>query len=84
MLRQFYCEIDIAELQQFDWHEGHQDEVYDIDLNLHCVVNQNGARQWRRPKRFRDQQLNKLKASWDRGEGFHVYACEVNRDEIIW
>lgn len=79
-----YCEIDVAELQQLDWYQGHQDDVRDIDLNLHCVVKHNGARQWRRPKGFPDQQLSKWKAPWHPGEGFHVYGCEVNREQIIW
>ncbi|KAA5545894.1 family 16 glycosylhydrolase [Roseiconus nitratireducens] len=79
-----YCEIDVVELQQLDWYQGHQDDAHDIDLNLHCVVKQNGARQWRRPKRFPDHQLGKWRASWHPGDGFHVYGCEVNREEIIW
>jgi hypothetical protein len=79
-----YCEIDIVELQQFDWYQGHQDDAQDTDLNLHCVIKQNGIRQWRRPKSFPDTQLNKWRAPWHPGKGFHVYGCEVSPDEIIW
>ncbi|QDT86902.1 Kappa-carrageenase precursor [Gimesia chilikensis] len=79
-----YCEIDVAELQQLDWFQGHQDDSKDIDLNLHCVVKQDGKRQWRRPKNFSKQQLKKWRAPWHPGKEFHIYGCEVNRDEIIW
>ncbi|QQY82314.1 family 16 glycosylhydrolase [Tamlana sp. s12] len=79
-----YSEIDIVELQQFDWYEGHQDDVRDIDLNLHAVVKQNGQGVWRRPKMHPDEQLNKWRASWDPTQDFHIYGCEVNEQEIIW
>lgn len=79
-----YSEIDIVELQQFDWIGGHQDDAKDIDLNLHCILKQDGKRFWRRPKSFPAAQLNKWRAPWHPGEGFHIYGCEVNREEIIW
>ncbi|UXX79186.1 Ig-like domain-containing protein [Reichenbachiella carrageenanivorans] len=79
-----YSEIDVVELQQFDWYEGHQDDVRDMDLNLHAVVKKNGAREWRRPKQYPAEQLNKWRAPWDPRNDFHIYGCEVNENEIIW
>ena len=79
-----YCEIDVVELQQFDWCQGHQDDVRDIDLNLHCILKMNGMRKWRRPKDFPEAQLNKWRAPWDPREEFHIYGCEVSEKEIIW
>lgn len=79
-----YSEIDIVELQQLDWHRGHQDDIQDIDLNLHCVIKQNGGRKWRRPKDHPLEQLNKWRAPWHPGHEFHIYGCEVNQDMIIW
>ncbi|WP_066225175.1 family 16 glycosylhydrolase [Formosa haliotis] len=79
-----YSEIDIVELQQFDWYEGHQDDIQDIDLNLHAVVKQNGQDVWRRPKMYPDEQLNKWRAPWDPTQDYHIYGCEVNEQEIIW
>lgn len=79
-----YCEIDVVEMQQFDWLNGHQDDVHDLDLNLHCVVKENGRRNWRRPKAFPKEQLNKWRAPWDPRADFHVYGCQVSREEIVW
>ncbi|MFK7821854.1 MAG: family 16 glycosylhydrolase [Planctomycetaceae bacterium] len=79
-----YSEIDVVELQQFDWHNEKQDDARDIDLNLHCVVRESGKRAWRRPKTHPQGQLNKWRAPWDPRDDFHIYGCEVNRSEIIW
>ncbi|MBB6460251.1 Ig-like domain-containing protein [Flammeovirga kamogawensis] len=79
-----YSEIDVVELQQFDWYEGHQDDIQDMDLNLHAVVKQNGEGVWRRPKAYPEEQLNKWRAPWDPTEDYHIYGCEVNEQEIIW
>lgn len=79
-----YCEVDIVELQQFDWFEGHQDDINDLDLNLHAVVKEGGKDIWKRPKANQDTQLNKWRAPWDPTEDFHIYGCEVNKAEIIW
>lgn len=79
-----YSEIDIVELQQFDWYEGHQDDIRDLDLNLHAVVMENGQGVWRRPKQHPEEQLNKWRAPWDPRNDFHIYGCEVNEQEIIW
>jgi len=79
-----YSEIDVVELQQFDWHDGKQDDARDIDMNLHCVVKESGKRSWRRPKSYPQEQLNKWRAPWDPRDAFHVYGCEVNESQIIW
>ncbi|SIT08470.1 Por secretion system C-terminal sorting domain-containing protein [Zobellia uliginosa] len=79
-----YSEIDVVELQQFDWYEGHQDDIRDMDLNLHTVVKKNGQGVWRRPKMYPQEQLNKWRAPWDPSKDFHIYGCEVNKNEIIW
>jgi len=79
-----YCEVDVVELQQFDWFEGIQDDIYDMDLNLHAVVKQNGQDVWLRPKPNKETQLNKWRAPWDPRDEFHIYGCEVNDSEIIW
>lgn len=79
-----YSEIDVVELQQFDWWKGHQDDVHDMDLNLHCVVRESGKRAWRRPKAFSETQLNKWRAPWDPRADFHVYGCEVDEETIVW
>ena len=79
-----YSEVDVVELQQFDWHKGKQDDARDIDLNLHCVVKESGKRAWRRPKTYPHAQLNKWRAPWDPRDDFHIYGCEVNKSEIVW
>ncbi|NME67813.1 Ig-like domain-containing protein [Flammeovirga aprica] len=79
-----YSEIDVVELQQFDWYEGHQDDIYDMDHNLHAVVMENGTGVWRRPKQHPNEQLNKYRAPWDPTKDYHIYGCEVNENEIIW
>ncbi len=79
-----YSEVDVVELQQFDWHQGKQDDARDTDLNLHCVVKESGKRAWRRPKAHPRAQLNKWRAPWDPRDDFHVYGCEVNKSEVIW
>lgn len=79
-----YSEIDIVELQQFDWYENHQDDIRDVDMNLHAVVKKNGVSVWRRPKQYPNEQLNKWRAPWDPTKDYHIYGCEVNDQEIIW
>ncbi|NLR91552.1 Ig-like domain-containing protein [Flammeovirga agarivorans] len=79
-----YSEIDVVELQQFDWYEGHQDDIRDMDHNLHAVVKVGNEGVWRRPKAYPDEQLNKYRAPWDPTEDYHIYGCEVNETEIIW
>ncbi|WP_452228504.1 MULTISPECIES: family 16 glycosylhydrolase [unclassified Lacinutrix] len=79
-----YCEIDIVELQQFDWHKGHQDDIRDSDHNLHLVKKQNGKDVWFRPKKHPETQLNKYRLKDDPSKNYHIYGCEVNEKEIIW
>lgn len=79
-----YCEIDVVELQQFDWHKGHQDDIRDSDHNLHLVKKVDGKGVWFRPKKHADTQLNKYRLPNDPSKNYHVYGCEVNEKEIIW
>lgn len=79
-----YCEIDVVELQQFDWFKGHQDDIKDSDHNLHLVKKVNGKDVWFRPKQHIDTQMNKYRISDDPSRNYHVYGCEVNENEIIW
>lgn len=79
-----YSEIDIVELQQFDYYKGDQDDVYDMDLNLHMVVKENGKDVWYRPKQKVDTQKNHYTASFDPRSDYHIYGCEVTETEITW
>ena len=79
-----YSEIDVVELQQFDYFNGMQDKVNDMDLNLHLVLKENGKDVWHRPKQNVATQKNRYTASFDPTKEFHVYGCEVNTTEIIW
>lgn len=79
-----YNEIDIVELQQFDWFNNHLDDIRDSDHNLHLVKKVNGKSVWFRPKKHEAAQLNKYRLSNDPSINYHVYGCEVNETEIIW
>lgn len=79
-----YCEIDVVELQQFDWYKGHQDDIFDTDHNLHLVKKVNGKSVWFRPKKHPETQLNKHRLEKDPSKNYHIYGCEVNENEIIW
>lgn len=79
-----YCEIDVVELQQFDWFKGHQDDIKDTDHNLHLVKKVNGKSVWFRPKQHIDTQLSKYRLDDDPSRNYHVYGCEVNETEITW
>ncbi|MGB5418707.1 family 16 glycosylhydrolase, partial [Algibacter sp.] len=79
-----YCEIDVVELQQFDWFKGHQDDIQDSDHNLHLVKKVDGKSIWFRPKQHIETQMNKYRIPDDPSRNFHVYGCEVNEEEIIW
>nr|WP_281386205.1 family 16 glycosylhydrolase [Hyunsoonleella aquatilis] len=79
-----YCEIDVVELQQFDWYKGHQDDIKDTDHNLHLVKKVNGKGVWFRPKKHPESQLNKYRLEDDPSKNYHVYGCEVNATKIIW
>lgn len=79
-----YCEIDVVELQQFDWHKGQQDDIFDSDHNLHLVKKVNGKNVWFRPKKHPEAQLNKYRLQKDPSKNYHIYGCEVNEKEIIW
>ena len=79
-----YSEIDIVELQQFDYFKGEQDDIYDIDLNLHMVIKENGKDVWYRPKQRVETQKNHFTAAFDPRLEYHIYGCEVTNTEIIW
>lgn len=79
-----YCEIDVVELQQFDWYKGHQDDIFDADHNLHLVKKVNGKSVWFRPKKHPEAQLNKYRLQKDPSKNYYIYGCEVNEKEIIW
>ncbi|TYA92117.1 family 16 glycosylhydrolase [Seonamhaeicola marinus] len=79
-----YCEIDVVELQQFDWFKGHQDDIRDSDHNLHLVKKVDGKSVWFRPKKHIASQMNKYRLADDPSRHYHVYGCEVNEKEIIW
>ena len=79
-----YCEIDVVELQQFDWFNNHLDDIYDSDHNLHLVKKENGMDVWYRPKQNVATQFNKYRFTQDPSKTYHIYGCEVNETEIIW
>lgn len=79
-----YSEIDVVELQQFDYFNGEQDDVFDMDLNLHLVLKEKGERVWYRPKQNIATQKNHYTASFNPTLGYHIYGCEVNETQIIW
>ncbi|MGA9637362.1 family 16 glycosylhydrolase [Flavobacterium sp.] len=79
-----YSEIDVVELQQFDFFKGEQDDIFDMDLNLHMVIKENGKDVWYRPKQKVDTQKNHYTASFDPRLEFHIYGCEVTKKEITW
>lgn len=79
-----YCEIDVVELQQFDWFKDHQDDIKDSDHNLHLVKKIDGKSVWFRPKKYPEAQLNKYRIADDPSKNYHIYGCEVNEKEIIW
>ncbi|WPR72235.1 family 16 glycosylhydrolase [Flavobacterium sp. NG2] len=79
-----YSEIDVVELQQFDYFNGEQDDIFDMDLNLHLVLKEGGKRVWYRPKQNVATQKNHYTASFNPTLGYHVYGCEVTDTEITW
>ncbi|WPR72236.1 family 16 glycosylhydrolase [Flavobacterium sp. NG2] len=79
-----YSEIDVVELQQFDYFKGEQDDIFDMDLNLHMVIKENGKDVWYRPKQRVETQKNHYTASFDPRLDYHIYGCEVTKTEINW
>ena len=79
-----YCEIDVVELQQFDWYKGHLDDIFDTDHNLHLVKKINGKGVWFRPKKHPETQLNKHRLEKDPSKNYHIYGCEVTDTTITW
>ncbi len=87
-----YTEIDVVELQQFDYDgnapEGkdNQDFITDAESNLHLIKKTDSGREWYRPKqpKARDSQLNKyeLPGKFDPSKGWHTYGCEITADKL--
>ncbi|QQY83281.1 T9SS type A sorting domain-containing protein [Tamlana sp. s12] len=81
-----YTEIDVVELQQFDYYNGVQDLIYDAESNLHLAtkVATGNGRNFIRPKQNPDAQLNKyeLPGRFDPAKGWHTYGCEITPDKI--
>ncbi|MCG8582378.1 MAG: family 16 glycosylhydrolase, partial [Bacteroidales bacterium] len=75
-----YSEIDIVEIQQFDYYQNTQYRIKDLDLNLHTIVDGN----WVRPKDDPDKQKNHFLMTEDPTLGFHTYAVENRPDSIFW
>ncbi len=83
-----YSEVDIVELtQRGDRVEGNERIA---DCNLHAILS-NGkpgipGRQWQRPndERFKDEQANELRLSFDPRDDFHTYGCEITTETITW
>ncbi|MFI3280782.1 MAG: family 16 glycosylhydrolase [Rikenellaceae bacterium] len=73
----YYSEIDIIELQQ-------DENMGQIDCNLHTIVDQDGERVWIRPKQRPDLCGNKWMAPWDAREDYHLYGCESTPEYIRW
>ncbi len=79
-----YSEIDVVELQQFDYYNGEQDDIYDMDMNLHRVAKEGGKEVWYRPKQSPEAQKNHYTAKFNPTLDYHIYGCEVNESQIIW
>lgn len=86
-----YTEIDIVELQQFDFDSNgpvgeKQDFIDDAESNLHLVKKASFGRDWFRPKqpKAREQQLNKYELGFDPTEGWHTYGCEITPTKLYF
>jgi beta-glucanase (GH16 family) len=79
-----YCEIDVVELQQFDYYNNEQDDVYDMEHNLHLVLKESGKDVWYRPKANAATQKNHYTAPFDPTQDYHIYGCEVTETQITW
>ncbi|MDO6852619.1 T9SS type A sorting domain-containing protein [Cellulophaga lytica] len=88
-----YTEIDVVELQQFDFDPngpvGHQqDLITDAESNLHLVKKASFGRDWFRPKqpKARAAQLNKyeLPGKFDPTKGWHTYGCEITPTKLYF
>lgn len=81
-----YSEIDVVELQQAEWTPEHEDDVYDMDHNLHTrIANDDGKTvSWMRPGTHPEECQNKHRADFDPRDDFHIYAVENRVDSIIW
>ncbi|WP_346883401.1 T9SS type A sorting domain-containing protein [uncultured Algibacter sp.] len=87
-----YTEIDIVELQQFDFDANapagveKQDQIDDAESNLHLVKKASFGRDWFRPKqaKARGNQLNKYNLGFDPTKGWHTYGCEITPTKLYF
>lgn len=81
-----YSEIDVVELQQAEWTPTHEDDVYDMDHNLHTrIANPDGKTvSWKRPGTHPDECRNDYRAPFDPRDDFHTYGVENRVDSIFW
>lgn len=79
-----YCEIDVVELQQFDYYNGVQDNIYDMEHNLHLVRKINAQDVWFRPKANASTQKTHSTATFNPTSDYHIYGCEVTTTQITW
>ncbi|WP_165605803.1 T9SS type A sorting domain-containing protein [Flavivirga aquatica] len=87
-----YAEIDVVELQQFDYDVNapagieKQDLIDDAESNLHLVKKASFGRDWFRPKqaKARDNQLNKYNLGFDPTQNWHTYGCEITPTKLYF
>lgn len=87
-----YTEIDVVELQQFDYDGNapagtpRQDLIDDAESNLHLVRKANFGRDWYRPKapKSRNEQLNKYHLGFDPSKAYHTYGCEITPTKLYF
>ena len=87
-----YTEIDVVELQQFDYDvnapagTSKQDYIDDAESNLHLVKKTNSGKEWYRPKepKARGEQLNKYHLGFDPTQGWHTYGCEITPTKLYF
>lgn len=87
-----YTEIDVVELQQFDYDVNapagvnKQDLIDDAESNLHLVKKASFGRDWFRPKqaKARANQLNKYHLGFDPSQNWHTYGCEITPTKLYF
>ncbi len=82
-----YCEIDFVELQmnEMNLETKKRNSVHHIDMNLHLrLADEKGQLSWQRPDTHPDLCKNEWVAPWDPRDDFHVYACDVTPEKIVW
>ncbi|WP_282136532.1 family 16 glycosylhydrolase [Seonamhaeicola maritimus] len=83
-----YSEVDVVELTQRGNRVEGNERI--TDHNLHAITSNgkpgNRGRNWMRPNnpKYSESQRNEYHAPFDPRNDFHVYGCEVNKEEIVW